>query len=158
MAGEAMDQEWAGLAGQAPEQREARMIEQCRAVAALDDDARVQAIAAMVRAEYALPATDLHAFTLSRLRAWIAIEHEDREIALRLARGYDTVFQTMPGEMAMRRSSVVQGVARNDLSGDEVTTLFALIPSIIQQVPRMQQDTLSARTAPKQSKPWWRFW
>jgi len=162
MTGEQMDQEWAALSVLGAEQREARMIERCTTVAALDDDARAAALSAMVRAEYSLPPAELPPFTLSRLRAWITIERTDRDLATRLARGYDTAFQTMPADMAMRRSSVVQGVARNDLSSDEIEMLFELIPSIVQQVPRIRQDSLTSRphqpTPEPKSKPWWRFW
>lgn len=164
MTGEQMDEEWRGLAALGPDERQARMAEHCRAVAALEDQQRIGALTAMVRGEYDLADPELHQFTLSRLRAWIAINQSDHELAEKLARGYDAAFQSMPGAMAMRRASIVQGVARTDLSAPEVETLFALIPSIVQQVPRVTTDSLTSRphapapAAGTTSKPWWRFW
>ena len=163
MTTEPSDQTWADLYALQPAERVAQMIERCRAVAAMDDAARLNASSAMVRAEYALTDEHLHEFTTSRLRAWIAIDQADREAAVSLARAYDAVFQTMPGAVAMRRASVVQGVARSELTADELATLFELIPSIVQQVPRVRQDVLStgrdnAAALAAKSKPWWRFW
>ncbi|MDA1002360.1 MAG: hypothetical protein O3B31_03260 [Chloroflexi bacterium] len=162
MTGEHVDQEWAELATLSAAPRFGRMLERCRTVAALDDHARIDALSAMVRAEYQLADAELHPFTLSRLRAWIAINESDHELAINLARGYDTVFQSMPCAMAMRRSSIAQGVARVDLTAEEVATLFELIPSIVQQVPRVRVDSLTSRphaaAMETRSKPLWRFW
>lgn len=160
MSGEIADLEWAALADLSPEERETRMADYCRTVVALDESARIEALAAMVRAEYALDEAALPDFTRSRLRAWIAIDQVDHELATRLARGYDTVFLTLPAATAMRRASVVQGVARHHLTAEELERLFALIPSIVQQVPRLKQDVLTTtdRRAQHAARPWWRFW
>ncbi len=158
MPGENADQEWAALAALAPDECVTRMAAHCRTVAALEEGPRVEALGAMVRAEYALPLDQLPNFTRSRLRAWIAIDRDDHDMATRLARGYDTVFQSLSAEIAMRRASVVQGVARHELDADEVQTLFALIPSIVQQVPRVKQDSLTSEQRAPTSRPWWRFW
>src|SRR5690606_32440398 len=113
----------------------------------------------MVRGEYGLTDAQLRTFTVSRLRAWLAVASNNMEGAQSLARGYDAAFDHLPADMAMRRSTTVQTVARQDLTTDEVQGLFDLIPSIVRQVPRAVPS--AAHTPPTQQqakKPFWKFW
>jgi hypothetical protein len=156
---------WGALSGESGATQIAGMRAILDEVVALPDEARVDAIEAMVAAEYALEASVLHSFTTSRLRAWLAMSANDMEAAKKVVNGYDTAFERLPGAMAMRRATIVQTVARVEMTPEEVTGLFALIPSIVQQVPRAVPSSMStpaggavAAMAPAKKKPAWKFW
>lgn len=157
-------QRWAALVSASDEGRPSEMRPILDEVMALDEEERAEAVRSMVEAEYALPDAELQAFTLSRLRAWLAIAGEDMEAAKSLARGYDAAFDRMPGGAAMRRSTTVQTVARTSLSVEEVQGLFDLIPSIVRQIPRaVPPSTAGAAASSGQAsmaakKPFWKFW
>ena len=165
-----LDSSWSDLAAQTAADRLPLMIERCREVAALPDPERLDQIEGMVRAEYALDDPLLADFTTSRLRAWLAVESQASGGAETLARGYDAVFNRLPAAMALRRASMVQRIARNVLTPEEVDRLFVLIPSIVQHVPRAGISPVSqSRRAPRipavatatvggGSRPWWKFW
>ncbi|MEX1023393.1 MAG: hypothetical protein WD058_09630 [Dehalococcoidia bacterium] len=170
MSAEQIAERWGGLASQPESAQSEGMRSILAEVLALDDTHRLDVLEAMVRAEYALESDSLRAFTRSRLRTWIAISADDLEGAKSLARGYDAAFDRLPAELAMRRASTVQTVARSDLAADEVTALFDLIPSLVRQVPRATPAPISAaRTADAvtsgvnavvaaAARPWWKVW
>lgn len=166
----AADQSWAELARRDEPERGQEMAARCREVAQLPEEQRLARLEAMVRAEYALTDEELRAFTLSRLRAWLLLKDEDDEQAKSLAHGYDAVFNRLPGDVAMRRATVVQGIAREQLAIEEIEQLFELIPSLMRSVPRSRTDAVSRQAtanamaaaagelAAAASAPWWKFW
>jgi hypothetical protein len=162
-----MDATWGALSELEASARQQAMEERFARLAARGEDERLAETEAMIRAEYALDDPALHDFTASRLRALIALEQRDPAQANAGVRAYDAVFEKLPAEMAMKRASVVQTVARSDLSGDEIDVLFELIPSLVQTLPHARQDALqqtasqdrveAARERHK-DKPFWKFW
>jgi len=152
---------WAALAAAGEDERGAQMRVILNEVLALDEGARIEVVRQMVEAEYALPDAQLKPFTVSRLRTWLAIAGSNLESAQSIARGYDAAFEKMPGAAAMRRSTTVQGVARDVLTVEEVQGLFALIPSIVRQVPRAIPPSTPRPPKPDEApskKPFWKFW
>lgn len=164
------DTAWAALSELDAAPREQAMEERFARLASKAEDERLTEAEGMIRAEYGLEDEHLHPFTTSRLRAWIALEKRDPAQANAAVAAYDKVFDTLPANLAMKRASVVQTVARADLSGDEIDVLFELIPSLVRTVPRARQDALrstasqdrveEARTsqAVSDAKPFWKFW
>lgn len=156
------DTTWSNLAALDEEARRAAMTERFRRLASTEETERLRELEAMVRAEYALPEAELHRFTLSRLRAWLQLHEQDRGQASALARAYDAVFQRVPGELAMRRATVVQTVARTELTPEELTALDEMAPTLMQSVAHRPGGTTDLRarteadTAPR--KPRWKFW
>lgn len=148
---------WAGLAGASEGDRGVRMRAILDEVLNLDEAERGTAVDGMVRAEYALDDAQLRPFTTDRLRTWLGIAQDDMSGAQSLARGYDAAFDKLGASLAMRRSSMVQTVARHDLTPEEVTGLFDLIPSIVRQVPRAIPPTRQFEK-PERKKPFWKFW
>lgn len=136
---------WGGLVAEPEPERSRSMREHFTSVLALDVDARAEALEEMVRSEYALEDDALRQFTTSRLRTWLSMPLDD---AIALAGGYDAVFERIPAHMAMRRAKIVQTVALHDLTPDEVEGLFALIPSLIKQVPRSNGQSSATAAAP----------
>lgn len=164
--------QWAALATLDETERLRGMREQVESVRAMEPEARGEALAAMVRAEYELDEPALRTFTTSRLRLWAEIAEQDLESARELAHGYDAVFDTLPANLAMRRASVVQSVVRGELTPEQVDRLFEVIPSMLKQVPRTpiaqtgNQPTTkkamakaAAKAAPARARsPFWKFW
>lgn len=148
---------WAALAGNSEGDRQMRMRAILDEVLALDEAERGTTIEGMVQAEYALDDAQLRPFTIDRLRTWLAIAQDNMGGAQSLARGYDAAFDKLGAALAMRRSSMVQTVARHDLTPEEVTGLFDLIPSIVRQVPRAIPPTRHYEK-PEPKKPFWKFW
>lgn len=148
---------WAGLAAVAEPDRSREMRDFLEEVIALGDSEKSAGIEQMVMAEYALPEAALRSFTVSRLRTWLAIAHDDLVGAISLARGYDAAFDKLGAAMAMRRSSLVQAVARHDLKDGELEGLFDLIPSLVRQVPRRPVVTRYYEK-PEPKKAFWKFW
>lgn len=149
------------------------MAERFREVGALPEEEMLTRLQAMVQAEYALDDEALKPFTVSRLRTWLALKEEDLQLAQSLAHGYDTVFNRLPAQIAFRRAAMVQGIARDSLTMDEVEGLFELIPSLVRSVPRASSDTIARQAAANDlaasqlaaaggvvvtQKPWWKFW
>jgi hypothetical protein len=155
---------WAALASESPEARVEPMCAVLREVIALPADQQAAPLEAMVRAEYALDDAALHSFTSSRLRALIKMAGENMEGLRVLSHSWDRVFDRMPASVAMRRATIVQTVARSEMSPQEVSVLFELIPSIVQQIPRTPTgmttpaERAAAAAAPPPRKPWWKFW
>lgn len=157
VTGSSLAERWAALAEDSGGDRKAGMRGILDEVLSLEEAERSATIEAMVQGEYALDDAHLRPFTIDRLRTWIAISQDDMSGAQSLARGYDAAFDKLGASMAMRRSSMVQTVARHDLTPEEVTGLFDLIPSIVRQVPRAIAPTRYYEK-PEQKKPFWKFW
>lgn len=157
------DTSWSNLAAVDDTARRAAMVARFQRLALADEPTRVRELESMVRAEYALPEAELHAFTLCRLRAWIGLHAEDPGQAQAIATAYDRVFERVPAGLAMRRASVVQTVARTDLEEAELRVLALMVPSLLASVPhgnagdhgairqRVEGDT-------RQRRPFWKFW
>lgn len=159
------DTTWSNLAALDEERRRGAMRERFVRLAAVDEAQRLRDLEAMVRAEYGLPEAELHDFTRSRLRAWIELRERDPGQATALARAYDTVFKRVPGDLAMRRATVVQSVARADLSDSEIAALDEMAPTLMQSVAHRSgghgATDLRARVASEAGtakKPRWKFW
>jgi hypothetical protein len=175
----AADTSWSAMTSLSADERERRMTDILREVAGMPESERVDRLEGLVRAEYELDDQTLRPFTATRLRALLAINREDHDAANNLARGWDTVFDRLPGGLAMRRATVVQTVARKELSADEVGELFELVPSLVRSVPRAKTEAMhierkgkalqrdEANTARMEIaaaggdasvRPWWKFW
>ncbi len=151
------DTTWSNLAALGERQRMEAMV---------DEAERVRELEAMVLAEYALPEADLRDFTLSRLRAWLELHEQDPGQSHALASAYHAVFQRVPADIALRRASVVQSVAREDMTAEELTELDELIPDVLEPVAHAKKEsTPTARLLEQQPvavgaerKPRWKFW
>lgn len=160
VSGSTIADRWVALAGESEAERATKMRAILEEVLALGEAERASTVASMVQGEYSLDDAQLRPFTVSRLRTWLAIASGNMEGAQSLARGYDAAFDTLPAAQAMRRSTTVQTVARTELTPEEVTGLFDLIPSIVRQVPRAIPPTrhYDKPADEKQKKPFWKFW
>ena len=159
VSGSTIADRWVALAGESEADRATKMRGILDEVLALGEGERTTTIASMVQGEYGLDDAQLRPFTVSRLRTWLAIAGGNLEGAQALARGYDAAFDTLPAAQAMRRSTTVQTVARTDLTPQEVTGLFDLIPSIVRQVPRAIPPTRHYdKPGDEKKKPFWKFW
>jgi hypothetical protein len=159
------DTAWSGLLALAPEPRVSAMRERYEQLLALPDTEMESKLEDMIVAEYTLDSASLHSFTASRLRALLGIAEQDVERARRVASAGDHIFTRMPGEMAMRRTVTVQTIARTELTAQEVELLRELLPSLLQQLPRLTASAMPGRaTASVQQtgggsrKPWWKVW
>ncbi len=158
------DTSWSNLAVLDEQARRKAMSERFVRLASAEESERIRELEAMVRAEYALPEDELHSFTCSRLRAWIELREQDPGQASALARAYEAVFRRVPGELAMRRATVVQSVARTELSPEELAALDELMPQLLESVPHRSGEAGSgvrARSdvaATPKAKPRWKFW
>lgn len=151
---------WGALAGEPEAAQASGMRSVLDEVVRLPEAERAEVIEAMVKAEYALDDAALHVFTANRLRTWLALSASDMEAAKTVVHGYDSAFEHLPGGMAMRRATMVQTVARTEMTPEEVAGLFELIPSIVRQVPRSAPSpkyTPAGGVAVKK-KPAWKFW
>ncbi|MFH1560841.1 MAG: hypothetical protein ABID84_05480 [Chloroflexota bacterium] len=152
------DQAWGALANATVEERERVMDQRCKELGALSEEERVSQMAAMARAEYALPEVDLRTFTLSRLRTWLKL---DEDTGRKMSASYDAVMLNMPGQAAMRRVALVQTLAR-DFSREDQVKLVALIPNVFGGFTDLLQPTgfetrpTTERAAPAK-KGWWPF-
>lgn len=161
------DSTWSEIASLDPDARVAAMRERFQTLVQADASERDRRLEAMILAEYALDDEHLPAFTASRLRAWMALAGENLEQAQVVASAWDDAFKRVPGDIAMRRAALVQTVAREEFSADDIDVLYELIPQLVGHLPRASQDALeravsieraSVEQARASSKPWWKFW
>lgn len=160
------DTSWSDLAALGERQRSEAMTERMRRLASVDEAERTRELEAMVLAEYALPEADLREFTLSRLRAWLRLHAQDPGQSHALAGAYRAVFQRVSADVALRRASVVQSVARQELTAEELTELDDLIPDVLEPVAHARKEsTPTSRLLEQQPvavaterKPRWKFW
>jgi hypothetical protein len=120
-----MDQSWGALADLSAADREAKMAQRYFELASLPDDQRVTRMAAMARAEYALPYEKLREFTMSRLRTWLKL---DDKVAVPIVAAYDKAMLQMPSTSAMHRVALNQTLARQ-FNDTERERLSKLIPA-----------------------------
>jgi len=165
-----MDATWSALSELDPAARQQAIEERFARLAAKAEAERFTEAESMIRAEYSLPDEPLHAFTAARLRAWIALSKRDPAQVTAAARAYDHVFNLLPADMAMKRATVVQTVARAELTSEEIEALFDIIPSLVRQLPRAKQDAARSNAsqdrveearvgqAARDKKPFWKFW
>jgi hypothetical protein len=159
--------EWVALKDIEEPERGQRMVAALNEILDQDDAKLSQSLHDLIETEYSLDDETLRAFTASRLRAWLAIFEADPARGKRLAATTDQVWGNMPATLAMRRSSMVQGVVRQQFSLEEIDRLFELIPSLVQQMPRSRVAPMQARTAHQdrrsasregEKRPFWKFW
>jgi hypothetical protein len=85
----------------------------------------------------------------------MALPERDAQV---IASGYNRVFDSLPSEMAMRRASMVQAVARQ-MSADDIDMLHRLIPALLQQIPAVRRPgTAPAPAEPEKPAKSRRFW
>jgi hypothetical protein len=161
------DSTWAELEALDEAARQAAMRERFAGLVSADAGERDRQINGMIQAEYSLDDKRLHAFTVSRLRAWMTLAGENLEHAQVVAGAWDEAFKKVPGEMAMRRAGLVQTVARDEFNADDIDVLYELIPGLVGHLPRASQQALehaaqaermSAAEERASRKPWWKFW
>ena len=164
------DASWSMLNDSEPAGRIGEMRTRFEALADLDQAAREQQAEAMIRAEFELQGEQLHGFTESRLRTWLAMAGDNLERAQSVANAYDKAFERVPGGMAMQRTAIVQTVAREVLTPEDIDVLYELIPRLVEHVPRASQEavehaldasrraTAAEPAARRSRKPWWKVW
>ncbi len=149
------DDSWSALAELDEVQAQAAMTQRFQQVAGMDLEARLAKLRDMIEAEYELGDSQLLRFTGCRLRSWLELPDDQ---ANTIAKGYNTVFEKMSGNLAMRRAGAVQTVAR-EMTPDEVASLHKLIPSLVSQIPtakRIGEPQPAAAREPEKKKK--RFW
>ncbi len=161
-----VDSTWSALATSEGEPRRREMEDRFAQLAVLGETERVDAIEGMLRAEFTLSEQDLHSFTEDRFRAWIALDGRDPAQAGLAVRGYDAAMERLPADMAMRRASVTQGVAR-EMTAADIAALHKFVPSLRQSVPlaavgvqedRAHVEAARDRTAARNARPFWKLW
>lgn len=164
------DASWMALSETEASARIGEMRQRFDALADLDQPAREQQAEAMIRAEFELPDEDLHAFTESRLRAWMAMAGDNLERTQSVANAYEKAFERVPGAWAMQRATIVQTIARDSLTPEDVDVLYELVPRLVGNVPRASQEAVehalnASRGAAEgeaeervRRKPWWKVW
>jgi hypothetical protein len=151
------DTTWAALADAADATAERAMGDRFQELSKLSPDDLVTELRPMIMEEYALDATRLAKFTSCRLRSLLKLPERD---AVAISDGYNQVFNTLPGELAMRRATVVQTAAR-DMTPEQIEKLHAIIPAFTSQIPAARTSTDRAPgTSPERAKkkPAWMFW
>ena len=136
------DASWAALADLDDAQRQEAMLARFRTLEDATEGDRVSGLATMVAAEDAMTDEVIYPFTLSQLRAWAQLAREDLSKAQAIANGYEHVYGSLSGTAAWRRATVVQTIARLDLSADEVDAIAELVPSLMRQIPRAHTNIL----------------
>ena len=124
----------------------------------LNDAEREQEIRQMIEAEYSQDEEGLREITQTRLQAVLAL---DDEAARKVAETYDSVMNTMPGDIAFRRAAVVQTTARHQFSVDEEAKLRELVPNVLGEKPKEISVDTPGPQEPVEAYPkrrWWMFW
>lgn len=161
------DMTWSELVDSEGDARVSEMQQRFVALAGLDQSAREQQAESMIRAEYTLDDEPLADFTEARLRSWMGIAGDDLSRAQDVARAYDKAFERVPGQMAMHHAALVQTVARDRFTPEDMDVLYELVPRHVENVPRASQEAvehsvgtqrLTASAIASESKPWWKFW
>ena len=157
------DESWSALADLDSTTARSQMTERFRVLVKLPADQQQEKLRAMIEAEYALDEPRLLEFTARRLRSLVDLGLDDGKIVVE---GYNNAFRNVPGDMAMRRVSVVQTVAR-EMSSEELDELQHIMPSLLSQIPSMRTHTAAEAGTTKGSatngagapkKPAWKFW
>ena len=93
----------------------------------------------------------------SRLRVWLAMAADDPEAVSRIARDYDSIFDSLAAATAMRRTQAEQHALRTELSHQDVRPLARVLPSIAEVLPA-RQAAVSAQLDDRRTTPRWKFW
>jgi hypothetical protein len=161
------DMTWSELSDMEGDGLVSAMQQRFEALAGLDQAAREQQSESMIRAEYMLEAELLGDFTEARLRSWMGVAGDNLSRAQDVASAYDKAFERVPGGMAMHHAALVQTVARERFTPEDIDVLFELVPRHVQNVPRASQEAversvgtarLVGSNAPSARKPWWKVW
>lgn len=161
------DMTWSELIGTEGDDRVSEMQQRFVALAGLDQAAREQQAESMIRAEYTLDDEPLADFTEARLRSWMGIAGDNLSQAQDVANAYDKAFERVPGQMAMHHAALVQTVARDRFTPEDMDVLYELVPRHVENVPRASQEAvehsvgtarLTASAVGGGGKPWWKFW
>ena len=162
------DMTWSELNDTEGDAQITEMHQRFEALAGLDQAAREQQAESMIRAEYTIDDEPLADFTEARLRSWMMMAGSNLSRAQDVANAYDKAFERVPGGMAMHHAALVQTVARDRFTPEDMDVLYELIPRHVENVPRASQEAVehsigTARlTAGMVSagggKPWWKFW
>jgi len=164
------DGSWGALAELAPAAQVEEMRKRFEALADRDQPARERQAQEMILSEYLLGDEQLGNFTESRLRVWIAMAQANLERTQIIANAYEKAFERVQGAIALRRTAIVQMVARERLSSSDIDVLFELIPNLVRHLPRASQEAVeraahverlaaaAARESGARSKPWWKLW
>lgn len=161
------DMTWSVLSGTETAAQISEMQQRFEALAGLDQPSREQQAESMIRAEYTLGDEVLADFTENRLRSWMGLAGDNLERAQDVANAYDKAFERVPGGMAMHHAALVQTVARERFTPEDIDVLFELVPRHVQNVPRASQEAversvgtarLVGSNAPSARKPWWKVW
>jgi len=153
----APDESWSALSTLDADTARAQMTKRFHDVAQMPENERIAELRSMIEAEYALDEPRLMAFTGARLRSLIDLGPDAGKA---ISDGYNAVFEGVSGDMAMRRTSVVQTVARG-MTADEVVALQSIIPSLVSQIPTARRSEAAPSPSPepqRASKPFWKFW
>ena len=144
------------------------MQQRFEALAVLDQAAREQQAESMIRAEYTLDDEPLADFTEARLRSWMSMAGDNLSRAQDVANAYDKAFERVPGGMAMHHAALVQTVARDRFTPEDMDVLYELIPRHVENVPRASQEAVEHSVGTTRltagmvsaggGKPWWKFW
>ena len=121
------------------------------AIADQDEATRKESLSKAIHAVYRMPDDQLRSMTEARLRAWLALPDDK---AATVGNSFESVMDTMPAEIAMRRVTVVQSVAHK-LKPDELEHLQRIVPRVLGDAPKV---TPTAMPAESNSRPWWKFW
>ena len=162
------DMTWSVLSDTETAAQISEMQQRFEALASLDQSSREQQAESMIRAEYTLDDEVLADFTENRLRSWMGLAGDNLERAQDVANAYDKAFERVPGGMAMHHAALVQTVARERFTPEDIDVLFELVPRHVQNVPRASQETversvgtarlMASSNAPSVRKPWWKVW
>ena len=162
------DMTWSVLSDTETTAQISEMQQRFEALAGLDQSSREQQAESMIRAEYTLDDEVLADFTENRLRSWMGLAGDNLERAQDVANAYDKAFERVPGGMAMHHAALVQTVARERFTPEDIDVLFELVPRHVQNVPRASQEAversvgtarlMASSNAPSVRKPWWKVW
>ncbi len=136
------DATWVALAELDDAQRQKAMSDRFHTLEEAPQDKRRRDIAAMVSAEDAMSDEVIYPFALSQLRVWAELAREDLPKAQAIANSYEEVYGDGAGTAAWRRATIVQTIARLDLTAADIDALSDLVPSLMRQIPRARTTIL----------------
>ena len=138
-------------------QRDMELINQLKQLPYLDDmERRSETRSLIPEAEYSLKDEEaLRDITIARLKGVLALDDDG---AHKVAATYESVMNTMPGDIAFRRAAVVQTVARHQFSVDEEARLRDLFPGVLGEKPKELQPAGAGSPLVKSKRAWWKFW
>ena len=120
------DMTWSELSDMEGDGLVSAMQQRFEALAGLDQAAREQQSESMIRAEYMLEAELLGDFTEARLRSWMGVAGDNLSRAQDVANAYDKAFERVSGGMAMHHATLVQTIARERFTPEDMDVLSAV--------------------------------